>query len=155
MLNHCFNEQGRKTALKDKKKEMKEGAKYMKRKSPLNFKGIFQYNRSNVTNCARAHHDPWSSCGVIDPLLLSSYHLLVVGGLRSRICGLAEEPVRFWRRTLLHEVSHSICEFVTKVLDLCDQENILSIKITGIRKAQSLCDTQYLYRTSIYSGTCW
>jgi hypothetical protein len=58
VLNHCFNEQGRKTALKDKKKEMKEGAKYMKRKSPLNFKGIFQYNRSNVTNCARAHHDP-------------------------------------------------------------------------------------------------
>jgi hypothetical protein len=39
-----LNEQGRKAALKKQKKEMKEGAKHMKRIFPLNFNGLFQYN---------------------------------------------------------------------------------------------------------------
>jgi len=57
---------------------MKELAKHVKRKLPLNFKGLFQYNSVNVTNCTRAHYDPWPSCGGTDPLFLSSYHLLGV-----------------------------------------------------------------------------
>jgi hypothetical protein len=53
-LLHCFNEQGRKRAFKDWKKELKNGVNHM-RKSPFRFNGLFQYDRLNVN---KLHYSP-------------------------------------------------------------------------------------------------
>jgi hypothetical protein len=45
---HCFNEGGRKAAFKEWKKELKKGVNHMKKKFPLKFNVLFQYNRVNA-----------------------------------------------------------------------------------------------------------